>query len=164
MVRPGQYKRVPRTITPEEKVFIKLVSKGVKRAKAFRMAYPEHPTVKQYLDLVKTNSDPEGRRKAQQSVSQLAKDKLQTKHINEAMVTYNKKMEVFTDKALETAIDLVENARSEKVRADLAIEGMRHRVGTPVQKIQQSTTQDIVITFGDRHPDDVDVIEGEVVE
>ena len=45
-------------------------------------------------------------------------------------------MEKFSELSVETAIDLGENARSEKVRADLAIEGMRHKVGTPVQKVE----------------------------
>ena len=81
------------------------------------------------------------------------------------MLEYNKKMETFTNAAVDTAIDLVSNARSEKVRADLAIEGMRHRVGTPVQKVQVQQEKNVILTFGAPHKDDIeDVIDGEVVE
>lgn len=161
---PKNYKRVLRPVTPQEKLFIKLISKGVKRSEAFREAYPEHHAVKRFMDVRKLPNDPQNRIDRQRTAStviQLAKDKLQTKHIQSAMVTYQKKMDEFSDLALTTAIDLVENAKSEKVRADLAIEGIRHRVGSPVQKMQVQQQQDIVITFGGRHPNDVIDVEPE---
>lgn len=158
---------IPRILTPEDKVFVKMVSKGVPRTKAFKAAYPQHPGVKRYMD-IKPGEDPDRRIAATRNINQLAKDKARSGYIAKALETYNAKMEVFSDKAVDTAIDLVENARSEKVRADLAIEGMRHRVGTPVQKVQVQQQQDIVITFGDRHPNDVidvdSVPEGDIIE
>lgn len=150
----GRYKRVPRVLTAEDKAFIKSVSRGEKRTKSFRDANPEHPTVKKYMDIVRNGGDPEERQRLRASIGQLAKDKIQTKHIQSALVTYQNKMNVFSDKSLDTAIDLVENARSEKVRADLAIEGMRHRVGTPVQKVQVQQETEIFLTFGAPHKDD----------
>lgn len=147
---PQDYKRPPQILSAEEKTFIKLVAKGEKRTHAFRMAFPNHPTVKRYLDTVKSNDQPEERKRHAVSVNQLAKNKIQTKRIRAALVTYQRKMDEFSDLSLDTAIDLVQNARSEKVRSDLAIEGIRHRVGTPVQKMQVQQQEDIIITFGEK--------------
>lgn len=156
----------PRILTAEDKVFVKLVAKGIPRTKAFKTAYPNHPGVKRYMD-IKPGEDPDRKYAATRNINQLAKDKARNGYIQKALATYNSRMDVFSEKAVETAIDLVENARSEKVRADLAIEGMRHKVGTPVQKVQVQQQQDIVITFGDRHPNDVidldDIVEGDVL-
>lgn len=141
-------------MTPEERLFLKLISKGTKRSKAFRLAFPEHPTVQRYMDAVKTD-DKDLRRTTSNQVADLARSRLETQHMQNAMTVYQEKMDEFSDAALDTALDLVKNARSEKVRADLAIEGMRHKIGTPVQKMQVQRDENIVITFGDRHPDDV---------
>lgn len=154
----GRYKRIPRPVTAEEKHFISLIGRGMKRTKSFREAFPNHPTVQAY----KAASTPEERTRIGASINRLTKDKIQTKHMQNAMIQYNKKMEVFTDKAVDTAIDLVENARSEKVRADLAIEGMRHRVGTPVQKVQVQQEKNVILSFGAPHADDI--IDGEIVD
>ena len=78
-------------------------------------------------------------------------------------MTYQDKMEEFSALSLETATDLVKNARSEKVRADLAIEGIRHKIGTPVQKIAVKEDKVVHITFGEPPKDESSVIEGEVV-
>lgn len=156
----GRYKSVPKPVTSEEKHFISLVGRGLKRSVAFRQSFPGHPTVIAY----NSAATPEEKRRLSQSIVTLSKSKVQTKHIQNAMVQYNKKMEQFTDAAVDTAIDLVQNARSEMVRKDLAIEGMRHRVGTPVQKVQVQQEKNVTLTFSGRHPDDVDdIIEGEVI-
>lgn len=146
-------------------MFIKLVAKGINRTKAYRMAFPNHPTVMKYMDLVKTNSDPQARRDAGQSVTQLSKDKLQTKHVQAAMTTYVTKMDKLANDALETVDEIMnDHGASKKVRADLAMEMIRHKVGTPTQKVQVQEEKNIFIGFGDRHPDDADdIIEGEVV-
>lgn len=106
------------------------------------------------MDAVKTD-DKDLRRTTSNQVADLARSRLETQHMQNAMTVYQEKMDEFSDAALDTALDLVKNARSEKVRADLAIEGMRHKIGTPVQKMQVQRDENIVITFGDRHPDDV---------
>lgn len=165
MPTKGRYKAIKKPLTKEDREFIKLAATGMPRSKAYRITHPEHPTVKRYMEFVKNEEFGEERANLRKSVIQLAKNKIQTKSVQAAMVEYQDKMNVFSDLAVDTAIDLVQNARSEKVRADLATEGMRHRVGTPVQKVQVQQQSDIVITFGDRHPDDIgEVVEGEVVE
>ena len=128
------------------------------------MAFPDDHRVIKYIDAVKTKAPKEEKRRPSQLVSQASKDKLQTQHMQSALTTYMDRMEEFANKSMDTAIDLVENARSEKVRADLAIEGMRHKGGSPVQKMQVQQEQNIVITFGDRHPDDVVEIEPDDVQ
>lgn len=157
----GRYKSVPRPITSEDKQFISLIGRGFKRSVAFRKSYPNHPTVVAYS----AAATAEEKRRLSQSIVTLSKSRIQTKHIQNAMVQYNKKMEQFTDAAVDTAIDLVTNARSEMVRKDLAIEGMRHRVGTPVQKVQVQQEKNVTLTFTNRHPDDLDdIVEGDIVE
>lgn len=160
----GKYRRTPRPVSPEERVFLREIAKGTKRAKAFRIAFPEHPTVRRYMDAVKTD-DTAYRKTVTQQVAALAKNRLQTNHIQQAMTVYQDRMNNLADKSLDVLEDILDTGRSEKVKADVALEFVRHKVGTPVQKMQVQQEQTITISFGDAHPDDViDVQEGEVVE
>lgn len=158
----GKYKRVARALSAEDKEFIRLVQTGMNRSKAYRLSHPDHPTVVKYIDAVKTEAPAEEKRRLSQSVTQLAKDKLQTNHIQSALTTYTKKMEDMADDSLVVLHDILLNGRSEKVRADIGMEFVRHRVGTPTQKVQVSEEKNITITFGDPHPEDI--IEGEVLD
>ena len=80
-------------------------------------------------------------------------------------MTYQDKMEEFSRHSLDTAIDLVQNARSEKVRADLAVEGMRHKVGSPTVKVAVQEKRTVILQFGDKPVGEREgVIEGETVE
>lgn len=137
-----------------DKSFIKQVTAGDKPSPAFRAAYPEHYAVKLYHSTEPGTPD---RQKAAEIVKDAAKNKLNAKYISKAMATYQDKMEEFSELSLETATELVKNARSEKVRADLAIEGIRHKIGTPVQKVAVQEQKTVYLTFG-KPPD---VIEGE---
>jgi len=146
-------------LTPEDKEFIKLHEEGVKNSAAFREAYPSHPAT---LAWNITKPGTEERQKAAEMVKDAAKNKLNAKYIRRALATYQDKMEEFSVLALETATDLVKNARSEKVRADLAIEGIRHKIGTPVQKVALKEERTVILTFGNR-PASV-VVESEPVQ
>lgn len=132
-------------LTPEDKQFIKLYQDGVKNSPAFREAYPDHPAVQAYNEA--KPGTPE-RRKASEVVKDAAKRKLSARYITRAMTTYQDKMEEFSVLSLETATELVQNARSEKVRADLAMEGIRHKIGTPVQKVAVQEQKTVILTFG----------------
>lgn len=155
-------KRPPvKFLSDEDKEFVRLLGKGMKRPQAFREAYSKHPTVQKYMDMKVQGVGGEPLAKTRHRIAQHAKDKVRTKHINSALQTYQRKMDTFSDLSVDTAIELVANARSEKVRADLAIEGMRHKVGTPVQKIAVQEKKTVTLTFS--RPDD-NVIDGEVIE
>lgn len=140
----NQYKQIPRQLSAEDKEFIKLIEKGSKKAPAFRQAYPTHPHVIKWQ-----NSEPGSpdHQRAMELIIQAAKNKLQAKYMQSAIVSYQDSMEKFSELSLETATDLVKNARSEKVRADLAIEGIRHKVGTPVQKVAVQEQKTVILTF-----------------
>lgn len=148
------------SLTPEDKVFIKLSEDGTKPSAAFREAYPTHQATVGYLTT--TPGTPE-RQKAREVLADAAKGKLNTKYITRAMTTYQNSMEEFSLLSLEAATDLVQNARSEKVRADLAIEGIRHKIGTPVQKIASREEKIVYLTFG-APPEENPVIEGDVID
>lgn len=135
---------VPQQLTPEDKEFIKRIEAGEKKAPAFRASYPNHPSV------IKWNQTEHGspdHQRAAELIIQAAKNKLQAKYMRGAIVSYQDAMEKFSELSLETATDLVKNARSEKVRADLAIEGIRHKVGTPVQKVAVQEQKTVILTF-----------------
>lgn len=134
----------PKQLTDGDKEFIKRIEKGEKKAPAFRASYPEHPQV-----VIWNNSEPGSpdHQKAMERIVAAAKTKLQSKYFVKALTTYTDKMEQFSDDSLDTAIELVRGARSEKVRADLAIEGIRHKVGTPVQKIAVQEKKEVILTF-----------------
>lgn len=148
---------VPRKLSDGDKHFIKLIEEGNKKAPSFREAYPDH------VQVVRWNTAEPGspaRQRASELIVSAAKNKLQAKYMQGAIITYQDKMQEFSEESIDTAIDLVKNARSEKVRADLAIEGMRHQVGTPVQKIAIKEDKTVYLTF--TKPEKTP-IEGEVV-
>jgi hypothetical protein len=143
-----------------DKTFIKLKESGAKPSAAFREAYPEHEAV---VFWNQTKAGTVQRQKASEVLAHAAKRKLNTRYIRRAMATYHDKMEEFSELSLETATDLVKNARSEKVRSDLAIEGIRHKVGTPVQKVAVQERKTVYLTFDEPPKDDREIIEGELV-
>ncbi len=147
-------------LTDGDKTYIKLTEEGEKPSAAFRVAYPEHDAVKFWHLTVPGTPE---RQKAREVLADAAKNKLQAKYIKNALMTYQDKMEEFSALSLETATDLVKNARSEKVRADLAIEGIRHKVGSPTVKIASQESKVVHITFGEPPKDPNAIIEGEVV-
>lgn len=135
---------VPKKLTPEDKEFIKRYENGEKKARAFRNSYPNHPAVIRYHNSEVGSPD---RQKAMETIVVAAKTKLQAKYMRNAIVTYQDAMEKFSELSLDTATELVVHARSEKVRADLAIEGIRHKVGTPVQKVAVQEQKTVILTF-----------------
>lgn len=135
---------IPQQLTEGDKEFIKLIESGSKKAPAFREAYPEHPSVIKWHQSEPGSPD---HQRASELVITAAKNKLQAKYMRGAIMTYQDSMEKFSELSLETATDLVKNARSEKVRADLAIEGIRHKVGTPVQKMAIQEQKTVILTF-----------------
>lgn len=136
---------MPGLLTPGDKEFLKLYEDGTKPSAAFRQAYPDHQAVVNYMT---TETGTPERQKASEVLKDAAKTKLNAKYIKNALSTYHDKMEQFSALSLDTATELVQHARSEKVRADLAIEGIRHKVGTPVQKIAVQEQKTVYLTFG----------------
>lgn len=148
---------VPRQLSDGDKEFIKLIEKGSKKAPAFREAYPDHNLVQKWHNSERGSPD---HQRATELIIAAAKNKLQAKYMQNAIKTYKDKMEEYSEASLDTAIELVKGARSEKVRADLAIEGMRHKVGTPVQKVAVQEEKTVYLTFG-KPPKEV--IDGESI-
>lgn len=149
-------------LSAEDKEFIKLIEAGSKKAPAFRQAYPNHPQVVRWHNSESGSPD---RQRATELIIAAAKNKLQAKYMQKAIKTYQDKMEEFSNRSLDTAIELVSSARSEKVRADLAIEGIRHKIGTPVQKVAVRESKTVYLTFGDKpalEKNDPEVIDGEL--
>lgn len=142
-----------RRLSEEDKLFIKLIDEGKRPSPAFREAYPDHPAVLQWIRSEPGSPD---KRQAQLTLRDAAQSKLKAKYMKNALTTYQDSMDRFSELSVETAIELVKGARSEKVRADLAIEGIRHRVGTPVTKVAVKEEKTVYLTFG-KPPDAIDV-------
>lgn len=148
-------KRPPRMLSAEDKLFIKLLRDGMNRSKAYRISHPAHPSVQRYVDLVKTQAPPEQKRAASQTVTQLSKNLSETERIQRGITTYNESMDKLAVDAIKTVDEIMnDTGASKKVRADLAMEMIRHKVGTPVQKVAVQKDENIIITFGNNHPDD----------
>lgn len=142
-------------LSPGDKVLLKLVEDGERPSPAFRQAFPEHAAV------VKWNQSEPGspdRQKAAEQIKQAAKFKLSAKYMQKALVSYQDSMEEFSELSLATAKELVVGARSEKVRADLAIEGIRHKIGTPVTKVAVQEKKVVYLTF-DKPPEEREIID-----
>lgn len=121
------------------------------------------------MDIVKGDAEPETpeeRSKLADTIVQLAKDKVQAKYIRERLVAFQDSMDVLAAKSVYVANDLLDNGRSEKVKADLAMEFIRHKVGTPVQKVQAQIDKTVNLTFGvpPTRDDMSDIIEAEIIE
>lgn len=156
----GNY--IPQQLSAEDKEYIKLIEEGMKKAPAFRQAYPNHPSVVRWHNTEPGSPD---HKRATFLIIQAAKNKLQAKYMQGAIISYQDSMERFSNLSLQAATDLVQNARSEKVRADLAIEGIRHKVGTPVTKVAVQEEKTVYLTFG-KPPSELpsqEPIEGETV-
>lgn len=153
----------PQQLTKEDKEFVKLIESGSKKSSAFRTAYPNHSAVQKWFLSEPGSPD---RQRAAFLVVEAAKNKLQAKYMQGAIVSYQASMDRFSDLSLAAATDLVQNARSEKVRADLAIEGIRHKIGSPMVKAMIQEEKTVYLTFGekpkDREPSGREVIEGDV--
>ena len=161
------YRKIPRVPTEEDRNFIREVVSGEKRTTAFKKSYPDHPAVRRYVDIVKNGAEPkdkEERSTLTRTIIQLSKDKVQARYINDRLIAFSDSMEVLAAKSVYVANDLLDNGRSEKVKADLAMEFIRHKVGTPVQKVQAQVDKTVHLTFGTASiRDDVsDIVEGEL--
>lgn len=164
----AKYRSVPKILSSEDREFVRRVAEGEKRTDAFRKAYPNHPKVQRYMDIITHKVEPEeGERKSlSRTIIQMSKDKVQAKHIRERLVAFNESMDVLAAKSMLVANDLLDNGRSEKVKADLAMEFIRHKVGTPVQKVQAQIDKTVHLSFGTPSARDNmdDIIEAEVIE
>jgi len=150
------------SLSSGDKEFIKLTESGTKPSPAFREAYPDHPATLAYL---RTEPGSPDRVKASSALKDAAKGKLKAKYMTDAITTYADKMEKFSELSLQTATDLVVNARSEKVRSDLAIEGIRHKIGSPTVKALVKEEKTVYLTFGDPpSDDDVERDRGEIID
>lgn len=158
-----KYVSVPRPLSEEDKLFIKLVKEGkVNRSKAFRMAYPNHPHSVAYREAFAGNSKEARKRAAELSV-QSSKSKLQAQYMQKGLEEYQNKMDTLADKSLNVIDTLLDKARSEKVRADLAVEMVRHKVGSPTQKIAKAEKKTVYFGFGPP-PKEREVVEAEIID
>lgn len=149
MTKKGvKYIAVPRQLTKEDKEFIKMLGAGVPKSVAFRAAYPNQMTVKRYEDVVKSDATEATRRRARELVIMAAKHKLQTQYMQKAITTYQSRMDKLADIGLDVAEDLMLHGRSEMVKADLAKEFVRHKVGSPTTKVAVAEKKEVIITFG----------------
>ncbi len=139
--------RVPRPLSHGDIQFIKLLFDGKARSAAFREAYPDNRAVQRWHKAQPLPKDSRERRNAKDNLQSAAQWKVNSKHIRKAIMTYQKRMDHLADLSLDVAEDLLTGARSEKVRADLATEFIRHKVGTPTQKSIQQTEQTITFSL-----------------
>ena len=166
-----KYVPIPRVPDSQDREFIRGIASGTKKSQAFRDSYPDHPKVKRYMDIVthRVKPEPGEQAKLSKTIISLAKDKAQAKYIRERLVDFTDAMDVMAAKSMYVANDLLDNGRSEKVKADLALEFIRQKVGTPVQKIQSQVQKSVTFSFGNP-PDKVlarddlsDIMEAEIV-
>jgi hypothetical protein len=161
-----KYKAIARPLSDEDKLFVKLVSEGkMNRSKAFRTAYPNHPHSLNYREAFKS-ADATARKRAAMLSVQASKTKLQTKRIQTAMEKFQDRMDTIADKSLNVIDTILDHGRSEKVRADLAVEMVRHKVGTPTHKIAKSEEKVVYFGFGKppKERDTEEIIEAEIIE
>ena len=136
-------------LTQADKKFIKLISEGqITQREAFLQSYPEHPRVLRNQEIIRTSKDPHEVHLAHKSITNLAAEKARADFIKRALFIFNKKMDELADESLNVLEDILINGRSEKVRSDIAIELIRHKVGTPTQRIKHQDDQKIVISVG----------------
>lgn len=138
---------VPKQLSHQDIQFIKLLFDGKPRAAAFREAYPDNRAVQRWHKAQSLPMDSRERRNAKDNLQSAAIWKVNREHIRKAIMTYQKRMDRLAELSLTVAEELLTGARSEKVRADLATEFIRHKVGTPTQKSIQHTEQTITFSL-----------------
>lgn len=164
-MRNQKYKAIERPLSDEDRLFIKLCSEGkMPRSKAFRTAYPNHPHSLNYNLAYKSN-DATAKQRASVLSVQASKTKLQSKRIQSGMEIFQGRMDKLAEKSLNVIDTLLDHGRSEKVKADLAIEMVRHKVGTPTHKIAKSEEKIVYFGFGKppKERNVEEIIEAEII-
>ncbi len=143
------YKSIPRSLSSEDKEFIKLIQEAkIPRSKAFLAAYPEHEHSVAYRRAIR-DKNKEAKKRAGLLLVQVSKTKLQAQYIVRGLTTFQNKMDQLAEDSIDVLDDILNNGRSEKVRADIGIEMLRHKVGTPVHKMAVKEERTVYLTFSD---------------
>lgn len=162
---------IPQQLTAQDRVYVSLLDQGFTKPQAFEEAYQDNVAVVRLkaaverLDILEDENDfsadmmkdiREARydvQLARTRVGQLAREKAKTKKISIAFNTFSRRMEDIAVDALDVWEDLMLNARSEKVRADLVVRAVEHQTGQPTVKVLSQQNNEITITVGDAPED-----------
>lgn len=169
MALPAQVPEVQVQLTDEDRVFVSLLEQGFTKSEAYVNAYPNDKTLKKHLDIIQNaenqlqnenygsckyyNELMRERSKAVQRIGSLARDRCRTQKIRLAFHHFTRRMEDLAVDALDVAYEIMNNGRSEKVRADLATRMIEHHIGSPTQKVLSQSQNEITITIGDAPAD-----------
>lgn len=150
-----------RMLSPQDKEFAKLIAEGsMKKSKAYRQAY----------DIVLPPQGHPDRKAELARTASLAVQKTKSEKIARAVKEAQNHMDSLFVDSLEVAEEILNHGRSEKVRAELAVEFIRQKQGAPTTKIKNELPDtQVVIVVGERPAPKVGdtnkyFVEGEVVE
>lgn len=151
------------TLTEQDISFVAAKSQGLNSMDALIQAYPDDSEIQQWADM--RNSD-DGRereyaklmlRKKANLVNHRRPVEVLTQHYQERIIQMG-------EIALDTMEEIMIEGRSEKVRADVAIEVARQNIGNPDK--DKSGNQNVIIMIGSDPAQQIrvdNVMEGEVV-
>lgn len=156
---------IQKQLTKVDLEFVSLMQQGFTKVEAYREAYRDHPNVKRLvaeveaadnvagLDYKQVAEVRETARKAAANLRELAYQKAKRKDIRLAFHHIVKRMETLAADAVDVWEEIMLYGRSEKVRADLAMEAVSHQLGKPTQKVLSQSDNSITITIGEAPPD-----------
>ena len=151
------------SITVEDTNFVIAKESGMSSINALVQAYQSDEDIQMYAEL-RDDKNKKTRDYASLMLRRKAYDKIRTKKISLLTDHYKQRITSLGNVALDTLEEIMVDGSSEKVRAEVAIEMLRHNVGSPDRNEKNDTNVVVMIGTNPANTAVRTVIDGEVVD
>lgn len=134
-------------LTEQDIAFVAAKAQGLSNIDALIDAYPHHPRVKEWATM-RDSDDPKLREQGKLMLRRMAHMIQRRRPVTVLSEHYQRRIAQMGETALDTLEELMLEGKSEKVRADVAIEVTRHNLGNP-DKDQTKGAETVVVIIGE---------------
>lgn len=135
------------TLTEQDVAFVAAKSQGVSSIDALIQAYPDDEQIQEWA-VLRDDINGKNREYAKLMLRKKAHSVTRRRPVEVLSQHYQNRIVQMGETALDTLEELMVEGRSEKVRADVAIEVTRHNIGNP-DKDQNSGQSTVVVVIGE---------------
>lgn len=135
------------TLTEQDVAFVAAKSQGLSSMDALIQAYPEDEQIQEWA-VLRDDINGKTRDYAKLMLRKKANSVTRRRAVEVLSEHYKNRIVQMGETALDTLEELMIEGKSEKVRADVAIEVTRHNVGSP-DKNQDNTQSTVVVVIGE---------------
>ena len=134
-------------LTEQDVAFVAAKAQGLTAIDALIQVYPKDKLIKQWAE-DRDSEDPKTREYAKLMLRRKANVMSRRRSVEVLTEHYQNRMQQMGETALDTLEELMVEGKSEKVRADVAIEVTRHNLGNP-DKDQTKGAETVVVIIGE---------------